>query len=105
MLSPKESKTLQQSIKGMDVKKFAMAFDALGEPNRCLLFRALLKHDAITVGELAQAVGISESLASQHLKVLLQASLVTKTKSGTFVNYSVNKGDGMVEALRKAVEA
>lgn len=103
MLSPKESKTLEQYIKGMNVKRLALAFDALGEPNRCLLFRALLKHEAITVGELATAVGISESLASQHLKTLLQADLVTKSKSGNYVYYSVNEGDSMVDALQKAV--
>ncbi len=105
MLSPKESANLEQYIKGMDVVRLALAFDALGEPNRCLLFRALLKHENITVGELATAVGISESLASQHLKILLQANLVNKSKSGNYVHYSVSHGDTLVDALQKAVGA
>ncbi len=105
MLSPKESKTLEQYIKGMDVKRLALAFDALGEPNRCLLFRALLKHEDITVGELATAMGISESLASQHLKILLYANLITRSKNGNYVHYSINHGDSMVDALQKAVGA
>ncbi len=105
MLSAREHKKLGKYVQNMDVTRLAAGFDALGEPNRCLLFRALLKHNEITVGELATAIGISESLASQHLKILLQAELVTKTKNGNYVHYSVNHTDKMVDALQKAVEA
>lgn len=105
MLTPKEHQTLEKYIQGMDVARLSTAFDALGEPNRCLLFRALLKHNDITVGELATAVGISEPLASQHLKVLLGANLVTKHKAGNYVHYRINHGDNIVDALQKAVSA
>jgi ArsR family transcriptional regulator len=105
MLSPKEHKKLENYIQGMDVKRLATAFDALGEPNRCLIFRALLKTEDASVGQLASAVGISESLASQHLKVLLQAELVHKSKAGKNVYYRINGKDNLVSALLKAVEA
>jgi DNA-binding transcriptional ArsR family regulator len=104
MLSPKEHKKLEHYIQGIDVSRMASAFDALGEPNRCLIFRALLKNEDANVGQLASVVGISESLASQHLKVLLQANLVTRTKDGKLVYYRVNRGDYLVKALLKAVE-
>lgn len=104
MLSPREHKHLERYIQGMDVSRLAMAFDALGEPNRCLLFRALLKQRAVSVGQLASAIGISESLTSQHLKVLLEAGLVTKTRDGKRVYYQVNYQDAFVGALKRVVE-
>ena len=105
MLSPKEHKNLENYIQGIDVSRIATVFDALGEPNRCLIFRALLKNNNVNVGQLASVVGISESLASQHLKVLLQAGLVNKKKDGKRVYYQVSEQDSLVVALSKAVEA
>ena len=104
MLSPKEHRNLEKYIQGIDVSRMVTAFDALGEPNRCLIFRALLKKNNISVGQLASAVGISESLASQHLKILLQAELVKREKNGKNVYYLVNSEDFLVSALKKAVE-
>ncbi len=104
MLTPKEHKKLERYVKGMDVRRMAAAFDALGEPNRCLIFRALLKHDNVIVSQLAAAVGISESLASQHLKVLLNADLVERVKSGKKVYYRIDRSDPFVKALENVVE-
>jgi len=104
MLSAKEHQKLEQYVQGIDVSRIATAFDALGEPKRCLIFRALLKRQNVSVGQLASAVGISESLASQHLKVLLQAGLVTKHKQGKNVYYLVSGQDPLVAALKHAVE-
>lgn len=48
---------------------------------------------------------ISESLASQHLKVLLNAGLVDRLKDGKKVYYTVNHADPLVDALKNVVEA
>jgi DNA-binding transcriptional ArsR family regulator len=104
MLSPKEHKNLENYVQGIDVSRMSLAFDALGEPNRCLIFRALLKKSVVNVGQIASAIGISESLASQHLKILLQAGLVERKKIGKNVYYQVNNDDALVDALKKAVE-
>lgn len=104
MLSPREHRRLQQHIHGVDVDRIAMTFDALSEPNRCLIFRALLKGTAISVGELASIVGISDPLASQHLKVLSQAELIERHKDGKKVYYHINHRNNLVTALQKAVE-
>lgn len=105
MLSPREHKKLERYVRGVDVSRIAAVFDALGEPNRCLIFRVLLKQENVNVGQLASAVGISESLASQHLKILLQTGLITKTRRGKHVYYQVNNREPLVGALKKAVEA
>ena|SRR6185437_5395291 len=104
MLSPKEHQKLQTYIRHSDVGPTAAAFDALSEPNRCLIFRALLKTPKLGVGELASIVGISVPLASQHLKILLNANLVCKEKSGRYVLYCINDANSLVLALQKTIE-
>lgn len=105
MLSRKEQRKLEPHIRGMDVSKLAGAFDALSEPNRCTIFRALLKKDEINVGDIASLLKISEPLASHHLKILLGGGLLVRTKRGKNVYYSVNHRDKLVKALEKVVEA
>jgi ArsR family transcriptional regulator len=104
MLSSSEHRKLQKHIGGMDVSRLAAAFDALGEPNRCLIFRAVLQHSRANVSQLAAAVGISDSLASQHLKILREAGLVTRRKEGKRVYYDMNSNDALVVALKSVVE-
>lgn len=104
MLTPQEHQRLKRYTHDIDVKRLAAAFDALSEPNRCLIFRALLKDKAVRVSDLASVVGISDALASQHLKVLLQAELVNKRKEGKNVYYFMNESNPLVDALQKAVE-
>lgn len=104
MLTPREHQRLQQYIHGIDVKRLTEAFDALSEPNRCLIFRALLKGEAVRVSDLASVVGISNALASQHLKVLLQADLVDKRKEGKNVYYQIRTANPLTTALQQAVE-
>jgi DNA-binding transcriptional ArsR family regulator len=104
MLSPSEHRHLQDFVIGIDVTRMTVAFDALGEPNRCLIFRALLKVQRANVSQLAQAIGLSNSLASQHLKILHEAGLVVRRKEGKQVYYDVNTHDELVCALEKVVE-
>lgn len=104
MLSPSEHRRLENYIQGMDVSRLTAAFDALSEPNRCLIFRALLKAERANVSQLAEVVGISNSLASQHLRTLREAGLIIRRKEGKQVRYDVNTQDALVRALEKVVE-
>ena len=104
MLSPQEHRRLEQYIHDIDVDHLSRTFDALGEPNRCLMFRALLKGNPVQVGDLARVIGISDALASQHLKILRNAGLITKQRDGKRVLYRVDDTNHLVGALRKAVE-
>lgn len=105
MLSRREKGKLQSHINDIDVSRLTKAFDALGEPNRCLIFRALLKEGELNVSSLANIVDISEPLASQHLRVLFSAELVERIKEGKNVFYSINRQDKLVRALKKVVES
>jgi ArsR family transcriptional regulator len=50
---------------------------------------ALLGHQEMTVGELAEIIGISLPNASQHLKLLKAHALVRARKEGQCVHYSI----------------
>lgn len=56
--------------------------DALGDPSRRAILRAL-KLGPRSVTELAAALPVTRPAVSQHLKVLLEAGLVTFERQGT----------------------
>src|SRR5688572_9907957 len=67
----------------------AMAsFKALGEPRRVEILR-LLQSGPRPVGEIADAVDVTQQAASQHLAVLSQAGLVEARREGTRHLYSI----------------
>ena len=53
-----------------DAARVAAVFRVLGDASRCRLVYALLRHDEISVGELAATLAMSESNVSHHLSVL-----------------------------------
>lgn len=72
------------------------AFEALGDPTRRALFERLAERP-MPVGELAAGSSVSRPAVSQHLKVLQDARLVTKTADGTRRIYRVDpRGIGAV---------
>lgn len=103
MLTAKEHEDFKKYAKKLDVAKIARAFDALGEPNRCRIFRSLAKYDNASVGQLAEALDLSGSLTSQHLKVLLHADLVTKERRGKNVYYQVRHEDPIAHTIETII--
>lgn len=57
-------------------------FHALADPNRRAIL-SLVRHQRCAVGEIAEALGLSQQVVSHHLKVLGAAGLVTGARSGT----------------------
>lgn len=51
----------------------------------------LLKVDAMSVNAMAEALGISQSAVSQHLRVLKSAGLVKDERRGYWIFYTLNK--------------
>jgi uncharacterized protein YndB with AHSA1/START domain/DNA-binding transcriptional ArsR family regulator len=58
------------------------AFKALGDPTRRRLLDRLREHNGQTLGELCEGLGMARQSATQHLDVLVQASLVTVVRRG-----------------------
>ncbi|MDP3897689.1 MAG: metalloregulator ArsR/SmtB family transcription factor [Mesorhizobium sp.] len=65
------------------------AFLAIADPNRRYLLEELRRRPQ-TVSELASGLPISRPAVSQHLKILLDAGLVSARADGTKRIYSVN---------------
>ncbi len=69
-------------------------FYAISDPNRRHLLEEL-RRGAKTVNELADGLPISRPAVSQHLKVLLDAGLVSVRSEGTRRFYAVNEAGFM----------
>lgn len=65
------------------------AFLAISDPNRRFLLEQL-RRGPKTVGELASGLPVSRPAVSQHLKILLDAGLVSTRAEGTRRVYSVS---------------
>jgi len=50
-----------------------------------------LKKQALSVGDIAEAVGVTQSAVSQHLRVLRDAGLVTAERQGYYVYYALDR--------------
>jgi ArsR family transcriptional regulator, lead/cadmium/zinc/bismuth-responsive transcriptional repressor len=66
----------------------ATLFRLLGDPTRCRIVYALLGAGEICVGDLADAVGMSESSVSHHLALLRAHRLVRYRRVGKQVFYA-----------------
>ncbi len=64
-------------------------FRLLGEPNRLRLVLACLNGPR-TVGELTGRLGISQTLASQHLRLLRTARILRAERTGRNVAYVID---------------
>ena len=77
-------------------------FDALGDPNRRAIVERLKKRPQ-SVGEIAEALPISRSAVSRHLRLLKDAGLVVDSAEGTRRLYRLH-ADG-AEAMREFVQS
>ena len=102
MLTPREKSALKKYIDESDDRLHTI-FDALGEQNRCNMFRLFIKNTSLNVGEIADLLDITVPLASQHLKVLEHLSVVERNKIGREVFYKINEQDPVVRSIISSV--
>ncbi len=75
------------------MKEFIKVMKALSDPNRVKMIK-MLQARPLCVCEIKEALGIAQSTASKHLKILEDAQLVRSFKDGLWVNYSLSDGSG-----------
>lgn len=68
----------------------AESFKVLSVESRIKIIE-LLKAGPLSVNTIAEALGISQSAVSQHLRLLKQAGLVADERRGYHIYYSLNK--------------
>ena len=80
---------------------YAKTLTALADPTRRRLYEKLRRSDR-SVGELAQALRVSQPAVSQHLRVLRGARLVTSRQDGARRYYRASN-EGLTD-LRRYIE-
>lgn len=102
MLSTQEIAKLR-SLLTRDDERLPIIFSALSDPKRCRIFRSFLQKDRLCVSDISRTLGISMSLASQHLKVLEITGLLVREREGRVIYFRPNVGDELVRTIITAV--
>lgn len=71
-------------------KESAELFKILSVDKRIEIIE-LLKKEPMSVNAMAEALGITQSAVSQHLRVLKAAGMVTDERHGYWIYYSLNR--------------
>jgi DNA-binding transcriptional ArsR family regulator len=82
--------------------RLAELFRTLGDPSRIRII-SVLSYSASSVGSIAEAVGISESAVSHHLRGLRQMRLVRARKAGRQVFYSLDD-EHIADLFRRSLD-
>lgn len=75
------------------MKAFIKVMKALSDPSRVKIVK-MLQHKVMCVCEIKEALGLAQSTASKHLRILEEAELITYSKDGLWVNYRLADGEG-----------
>lgn len=73
------------------MREFIKVMKALSDPNRVKMIK-MLERRTLCVCEMQTALGLAQSTASKHLKILEEAGLITYAKEGLWVNYRLADG-------------
>jgi ArsR family transcriptional regulator len=73
------------------MREFIKVMKALSDQNRVKMVK-LLQRRVLCVCEIQEALGLAQSTASKHLKILEEAGLITYLKEGPWVNYRLADG-------------
>ena len=87
MLTP----DLAQALRYDKLRQSSTIFRALAHPLRMRMVSIIWHQDPICVNDIFVGLGIEQSLASQHLRILRQAELVTTLRKGKFIYYTVDQ--------------
>jgi ArsR family transcriptional regulator len=75
------------------MKEFIKVMKALSDPSRVKIIK-MLQRKVMCVCEIQTALGLAQSTASKHLKILEESGLITYSKEGLWVNYRLADGSG-----------
>lgn len=89
-----------------EAERLSRIFKALGDPTRVKLLSLIAAHlnGEACVCELTDPVELSQPTVSHHLKQLVDAGLLTRTRRGRWAYYRVVQSalDALADSLRKS---
>ena len=74
----------------LQAKKASLILRSINHKLRQQIIKLLDDHEKMTVTELYVKLRLEQSVASQHLAILRRAGIVSTTREGKFIYYSVN---------------
>jgi ArsR family transcriptional regulator len=87
------------------MRALAALFKALSDETRLAMLSLLMKRGELCVCDFVEALGISQSKASRHLRHLLNAGFVRDRREGVWVYYRIDdKVGGESRDVRKTAE-
>jgi DNA-binding transcriptional ArsR family regulator len=72
------------------LRRVARMMKTVGHPSRLMIVELLLEKGPLPVKEIYEAVNISQSNASQHLKSLEDIGILTSERDGKNICYSID---------------
>ena len=98
---------VREAMSPDDAITLAAKFKAIGDPTRLRLLSLVAAHEGAEacVCDLTEPVALSQPTVSHHLKVLVEAGLLTRSKRGTWSFYALVPGalDDLADLLRTPV--
>lgn len=98
-----------ETVGADDAVRLAARFKAIGEPTRLRLLSlvAATEGQEACVCDLTEPVGLAQATVSHHLKVLVDAGLLTRSRRGTWSFYRLVPGalDDLAALLATPVAA
>lgn len=98
------SPIIGEAISTDDAAALALRFKAIGDPTRLRLLSIVAAHEGgeSCVCDLTEPIGLSQGTVSHHLKILVDAGLLTRTPRGTWSFYALVPGalDSLASVLQ-----
>lgn len=89
----KELPIFSKAESQFDFSKYELQFKALADQKRLQIMYELTQRGSVCVCDLVDIVNMPQSKLSYHLKILLDATLITKETKGTWSYYELNQNE------------
>lgn len=89
----KEEIQLQDISMDSFFEKYELKFKAIADKKRLQIMNILTQKGEMCVCDLAPMVDMAQSKLSYHLKILLDAKIITKETRGTWSYYALNQDE------------
>ncbi|MBU4293413.1 MAG: metalloregulator ArsR/SmtB family transcription factor, partial [Actinobacteria bacterium] len=87
----------------INLKKIIKILKALADESRIRILALLKERNGLCVCEITEIIGLSQPTISSHLKKLQDAEIITYSKDGLWVNYSLD--ENMEKEVKKLLGA
>jgi len=98
MLEPSQISKIKETLKEQNTS-LVDVFSLLGDKNRFLIIKLLIKQGEMCVTDLANVLDISVSAVSQHMRILEMSRMVEGEKMGQMMCYKPKINDLKIKKI------